>query len=110
MKGSDPGPCFTESGHTPLNCLPPSLRCRSLTSAWLDPERPCDRRDLRRHPNLQLRLHSSEKVPDVGTLAELNARIELADAADDGRRIDGRIRTVGQDFAAEAPLLAPLPE
>jgi transposase len=49
-------------------------------------------------------------VPDVATLAELNARIDLADAADDGRRIEGRMRTVGQDFAAEAPLLAPLPE
>lgn len=49
-------------------------------------------------------------VPEVGALAELNARVELADAADDGRRIEGRIRTVGQDFATEAPLLAALPE
>lgn len=49
-------------------------------------------------------------VPDVSTLAELNIRIDLDDAADDGRRIEGRIRAVGQDFAVEVPLLAPLPE
>jgi len=49
-------------------------------------------------------------VPEAGTLAELNTRIDLDDAADDGRRIEGRIRAVGQDFAVEAPLLAPLPE
>jgi transposase len=49
-------------------------------------------------------------VPEIDTLSELNARIDIADAADEGRRIDSRIRTVGQDFAAEAPLLAPLPE
>jgi len=36
-------------------------------------------------------------------------RLEQADAADDARRIDNRVRTVGQDFAAEAPLLRPLP-
>src|SRR5258708_3218425 len=34
----------------------------------------------------------------------------MADAADDARRVEGRIRTVGQDFAAEAPLLALLPD
>jgi transposase len=49
-------------------------------------------------------------VPEVSTLAELNTRIDLADAADDGRRIEGRIRAVRQDFAIEAPLLAPLPD
>src|SRR5258708_7599091 len=49
-------------------------------------------------------------VPEVGTLSELNARIDMADAADDARRVEGRIRTVGQDFAAEAPLLALLPD
>jgi hypothetical protein len=49
-------------------------------------------------------------VPEVGSLGELNARVEVADAADDGRRIEGRIRTVGQDFATEEPLLAALPE
>ncbi len=49
-------------------------------------------------------------VPEVATLSELNARIDMADAADDARRVEGRIRTVGQDFAAEAPLLALLPD
>jgi len=48
-------------------------------------------------------------VPVVATLTELNARLELDDVADDGRRIENRVRTVGQDFAVEAPLLRPLP-
>jgi transposase len=48
-------------------------------------------------------------VPDVGSLAELNARIAEAEKAEDDRRIGTRIRTIGQDFAAEAPLLMPLP-
>jgi len=48
-------------------------------------------------------------VPKVDTLDELNARLAAADRADDGRRIDTRIRTVGEDFATERPLLRPLP-
>ena len=48
-------------------------------------------------------------VPEVGSLAELNAMIDVWDAGDDGRRIGLRARTVGQDFAAEAPRLKPLP-
>jgi transposase len=48
-------------------------------------------------------------VPRVGTLAELNARLAAADAADDARHIDGRASTVGADFTAEAPRLQPLP-
>ena len=48
-------------------------------------------------------------VPVVDSLAELNARLERADRADDHRRIENRVRTVGQDFAVEAPLLGPLP-
>ncbi len=48
-------------------------------------------------------------VPEVGSLAELNAAIEAAERTEDGRRIGARIRTIGQDFAAEAPLLIPLP-
>ncbi len=48
-------------------------------------------------------------VPVVDVLDELNARIDAADAADAARRIEDRARTVGQDFAVEAPLLAPLP-
>ena len=48
-------------------------------------------------------------VPEVGSLAELNARIAAAEDAEDGRRIGARIRTIGQDYAAEAPRLIPLP-
>jgi transposase len=49
-------------------------------------------------------------VPEVASLAELNTRIEEAEQAEDGRRIGARIRTIGQDFAAEQPLLMPLPD
>ena len=49
-------------------------------------------------------------VPEVDSLAELNARIAVAEEAEDGRRIGARIRTIGQDFAAEAPRLVPLPD
>jgi len=48
-------------------------------------------------------------VPEVDSLAELNAEVEVWDAADDDRRIGARSRTVGEHFAVEAPLLAPLP-
>jgi transposase len=48
-------------------------------------------------------------VPHVGSLAELNVMIDAWDADDDGRRISSRVRTVGEDFAAEAPRLKPLP-
>jgi hypothetical protein len=48
-------------------------------------------------------------VPKVATLAELNTRLERFDTADDDRRISNRVRTVGQDFALEAPQLRPLP-
>jgi hypothetical protein len=48
-------------------------------------------------------------IPRVASLAELNARIEAADRADDARRIANRVQTVGQDFEAERPLLRPLP-
>jgi transposase len=48
-------------------------------------------------------------VPKVNSWAELNARLVAADAADDHRRITHRVRTVGQDFALEVPLLRPLP-
>jgi len=49
-------------------------------------------------------------VPEVASLEELNAQIAQAEQAEDGRRIGSRIRTIGQDFEAERPLLAPLPE
>ncbi|HEY2129713.1 MAG TPA: IS21 family transposase [Streptosporangiaceae bacterium] len=48
-------------------------------------------------------------VPEVSSLAELNTMIDGWDAEDDGRRISSRVRTVGEDFAAEAPRLKPLP-
>ncbi|RFA06593.1 transposase, partial [Subtercola boreus] len=48
-------------------------------------------------------------MPVVDSLAELNEKIIAWDEADDARRIDSRIRTVGQDFATERLLLAPLP-
>jgi transposase len=49
-------------------------------------------------------------VPEVDSLGVLNAQIDVADAGDDARRIEDRIRSVGQDFAVEAPLLASLPD
>jgi hypothetical protein len=49
-------------------------------------------------------------VPEVDSLAVLNARIDIADAGDDSRRIDGRLRSIGQDFTVEAPLLGSLPD
>ncbi len=48
-------------------------------------------------------------VPAVADLAELNALLAAADAADDARRIAARAETVGQAAARELPLLAPLP-
>ena len=39
----------------------------------------------------------------------LGEKIRGWDMADNGRRINDRIRTVGADFAVEKPLLAPLP-
>ncbi len=48
-------------------------------------------------------------VPRCASLAELNARLAEADAADDARHIDQRAATVGEDFAAEQSFLLPLP-
>jgi hypothetical protein len=49
-------------------------------------------------------------VPDVGSLAELNALIEQWDVADEARRIGARPRTIGEYFAIERPLLKPVPD
>jgi hypothetical protein len=49
-------------------------------------------------------------VPEVASLADLNQRVEQWDADDDAQRIGSRPRTVGEYFAAEQPLLKPLPE
>ena len=48
-------------------------------------------------------------VPEVASLAELNTRLAEVDAAEDARHVAGRAATVGEDFAAEAPRLLPLP-
>jgi transposase len=48
-------------------------------------------------------------VPQAATLAELNARLDAWDLEDEQRRISDRTRTVGEFFAIERPLLAPLP-
>jgi transposase len=48
-------------------------------------------------------------MPVADTLDELNQRIRGWEAAEDHRRIGDRIRTVGDDFAAEQLLFAPLP-
>lgn len=49
-------------------------------------------------------------MPVVDSLAQLNAQIRGWDLADETRRISDRIRTVGQDFAIEQPVLAPVTE
>ena len=48
-------------------------------------------------------------VPKVASLAELNARLAGADAAEDARHVAGRAATIGEDFAAERGLLLRLP-
>ena len=48
-------------------------------------------------------------MPVAKSLEELNDRIRAWEVQDDQRRINDRIRTIGQDLAAEAPFLAPLP-
>ncbi|WP_433365087.1 IS21 family transposase [Actinoplanes sp. CA-142083] len=48
-------------------------------------------------------------IPEVDSLAELNAMVDAWDEADDARRIGSRARAVGEHFATEQPLLAPLP-
>jgi hypothetical protein len=48
-------------------------------------------------------------VPQVASWQELNEWLAAADAAEDARHIDGRVRSIGADFAVEALLLAPLP-
>ena len=48
-------------------------------------------------------------VPRAASLAELNARLAEADAAEDARHIAGRAASIGEDFAAERGLLLPLP-
>ncbi len=49
-------------------------------------------------------------VPEVASLAELNAMIDRWDQEDEDRRIRSRPRTIGEYFASEQPLLVPLPD
>lgn len=48
-------------------------------------------------------------VPKADSLDELNAKIREWDLRDEKRRISSKLTTVGQDWAAERELLAPLP-
>jgi transposase len=48
-------------------------------------------------------------IPSFDTLDACNAFLAEAMVKDDGRRIGRRVETVGEAFAVEAPLLAPLP-
>ncbi|WBB93665.1 IS21 family transposase [Verrucosispora sp. WMMC514] len=47
--------------------------------------------------------------PQVASLAELNDRLAAIDAAEDARHVHGAPASIGFNFAAEAPLLHPLP-
>lgn len=47
-------------------------------------------------------------MPVAESLDELNGRIREWEAQDDRRRINDKIRTIGEDFAAEQPFLAAL--
>ena len=47
-------------------------------------------------------------VPEVETLAGLNERLAVIDAAEDARCVHGKTASIGEDFA-ERELLAPLP-
>jgi transposase len=49
-------------------------------------------------------------LPQVASLAEANALLERADAADDARHVEGRRLTVGAMAAVERPHLRPLPD
>ena len=49
-------------------------------------------------------------MPAVDSIEELNALLEAAGDADDGRRIGNRTMTVGHDWAFERRLLRPLPD
>lgn len=49
-------------------------------------------------------------VAGVETLAELHARIDRWDQEDDARRLRSCPRTIGEYFAIDQPLLAPLPD
>ncbi|OYO19830.1 IS21 family transposase [Enemella dayhoffiae] len=49
-------------------------------------------------------------VPEVDSIAELNALVDAWDLEDEQRRIGTRAHTIGEHFANELPLLQPLPD
>lgn len=49
-------------------------------------------------------------VPQVESFKQLTAMVDAWDAEDDARRIGNRTHTIGEHFALERPLLAPLPD
>ncbi|WP_344435186.1 Mu transposase domain-containing protein [Actinomadura bangladeshensis] len=53
--------------------------------------------------------HHFVPVPEVDSLAELNRMVDRWDEEDEARRIRSPPRTIGELFAAERPLLQPLP-
>ena len=48
-------------------------------------------------------------MPEVESLEELNEKIRAWEAADDSRRITGKLNTIGTDYQAEQNMLSPLP-
>ncbi|WP_020578920.1 IS21 family transposase [Actinopolymorpha alba] len=48
-------------------------------------------------------------IPEADSIDELNAMVDAWDLADEQRRIATRAHTIGEHFATEQPLLAPLP-
>lgn len=48
-------------------------------------------------------------MPEVESLEELNEKIRAWEAADDSRRITGKLNTIGTDYQAEQYMLSPLP-
>jgi hypothetical protein len=49
-------------------------------------------------------------IPEVDSVAELNAMVDAWDIEDEQRRIGTRAHTVAEHFATEQPLLHPLPD
>ncbi|MGW9213588.1 hypothetical protein ACWGR4_42420 [Embleya sp. NPDC055664] len=49
-------------------------------------------------------------IPRIDSLDALNAAFAEFERAEEARRIGMRIRSIGQDFVREAPLLLPLPD
>jgi len=49
-------------------------------------------------------------LPEVSSLDELNTVLAIRTASEERRRRHGQAQTVGERFAAERPLLAPLPD